>query len=90
MAVFRIRAGTQEGRIISKEVCADSRDDLDLQLEREGLYPLDISTKGIVSVAGSLLKHKKKVSTGDLIVFNQGFSTLLKAGLSVIDSLDTI
>lgn len=87
MAVFKVKAGTLEGRILRKEVEASSKEDLFDRLEKEGLFPIDVSPKGIVL---PFLKLGRKVSSADLLVFNYGFLTLLKAGLPLLDSLDAL
>ncbi|MBI5492853.1 MAG: type II secretion system F family protein [Deltaproteobacteria bacterium] len=89
MAVFRVRAGTLEGKVMYKEVEASTREDLARKLEKEGLYPIEVRSKGRLSLL-PFLKAGGSIKPGELLVFNQGLSTLLNAGLPVIDSLDAL
>lgn len=92
MAQYLVRAGTPEGRVIFKEVEAATKEDAGRQIEKDGLYPLNIEARTLKTAPTGLsfFKGKPRVKSGDLLVFNQGLVTLLKAGLSVIDSLETL
>lgn len=92
MAQYVVRAGTPEGRVIFREVEAATKEDAGRLIEKDGLYPLDIEVRTLkaASIGLSFLKGRPRVKAGDLLVFNQGLVTLLKAGLSVIDSLETL
>ncbi len=90
MAVFRVRAGTLEGKVLYKEVEAATPEDLARKLEKEGLYAIEVRSKGLLSWPLTFFKPKGSIKPGELLVFNQGLATLLKAGLPVIDSLEAL
>lgn len=90
MAFFRVKAGTLEGKVLFREMEADSGEELARRLESEGLYPIDIRAKGFTAGVSKLFKGGGGVKSGDLLVFNQGLYALLKAGLSLIDSLEAL
>lgn len=89
MGLYKIKAATPEGRLVFREIEAASKEEIAPRLEREGLYPLEVRSKGF-SLNASLFSGKEKVKSGDFLIFNQGLSTLLKAGLPLIDSLETL
>jgi len=92
MAVYKIKAGTLEGKILYKEIMAQSRGEVEAALEKEGLYPIDIRLKGIAKefLSKPLSFGAPKVKSEDMLIFNQGFATLLRAGLPVVESLETL
>lgn len=89
MGLYKIKAATPEGRLVFREIEAASKEEIAPRLEREGLYPLEVRSKGF-SLNASLFSGAEKVKSGDFLIFNQGLSTLLKAGLPLIDSLETL
>ncbi len=92
MAVYKIKAGTLEGKILYKEIMAQSRGEVEAALEKEGLYPIDIRLKGMAKefLSKPLSFGAPKVKSEELLIFNQGFATLLRAGLPVVESLETL
>jgi type II secretory pathway component PulF len=68
MAHFKVRAATQQGRVVYREVIAASRQDLGRQLEKEGLYLIDAKPKGL----GLSISRLGRVKPWDLLTFNQG------------------
>lgn len=87
MAIFKVKAGTLEGKILQRHIEAATREALLTKLEREGLFPISVSRKGFSFPA---LKRAGRVKSGEFLVFNYGLFTLLKAGLPVLDSLETL
>lgn len=87
MPTFKIKAGSLDGKVFYREMEAASREGLAKELEKEGLYPLDIRQKG-VSFPG--LKSERSAKPQDLLTFNSGLLTLLKAGISIVDSLEAL
>lgn len=89
MAVFRVKAGTIDGKVLEREFSASSRDELMSRLETEGLFPITVKNKGF-SLPSLKPGEGGRVKPGEFLVFNYGFSTLLKAGLPVLDSLEAL
>jgi len=98
MATYKVKAGTLEGKILHKELVAETPGEVEAALEQEGLYPIDIRQKGIgreflttpLSLGASMGYGARKATSEELLVFNQGFATLLRAGLPVVESLETM
>lgn len=86
--MFIVKAGTLEGKVLLREVEADSVDGVRSILDREGQLPLEIRRRGL-SVP-FFLSRAQRVKGIDMLVFNQGLLTLLKAGLPIIEALETL
>lgn len=88
MAKFTVKAGTLEGKVFMKEMEADSAEGVRSVLEGDGFLPLEIRQRGF-SVP-SFLRARQSVKGIDMLVFNQGLLTLLKAGLPILEALETL
>lgn len=86
MARYRVKAATLEGKVFYRDIEAASPGEVGIRLEKEGLYPLNIRPRGL----GLAFLSGRGESKRELLVFNQGFSTLLKAGLSITESLEAL
>ncbi|MDH3973843.1 MAG: type II secretion system F family protein [Deltaproteobacteria bacterium] len=90
MPVFRCKLGNESGKIVEEEIDATDVKSLRDRLEREGRLVYEISEKSIsLSSAGKTLA-RSKVKTRELLIFNQEFVALLKAGLPILPSLETL
>ncbi len=90
MPVYRYKISTPAGRIVEKSVTGSNKASVKEYLEQEGNFVLDIRKE---HGFGSFLKQGKRkgrVKLKDLIVFNQEFSVLIKAGLPIIQALNAI
>ncbi len=87
MATYNVKIGTPEGKIFHREIIADNTGQITASLEKEGLYPISVRSKGLFFRRPF---GRKGSGQGDFLAFNHGFLTLLKAGLPVIECLDTL
>ncbi len=71
---------------------AENEARLRLELEDKGLFLLSVRARGGVGVGGLKLRlpQRRAIPARDFIVFNQALSTLLKAGLPLVQSLDIL
>ncbi|HXH24498.1 MAG TPA: type II secretion system F family protein [Vicinamibacterales bacterium] len=87
---FRCRLGTPTGEIIEGVYVADSEARLRRELEEKGLYVLSLQRRGLalgLSVGGL---RRGRVGRQEFLVFNQELATLLKAGMTLVQSLDIL
>lgn len=90
MPLFRCKFGDLSGKIVEEDIEAADLNNLRERLEREGRLVYEISEKGLsFSFAGKSL-GRSKVKTRELLIFNQEFVALLKAGLPILPSLETL
>lgn len=90
MPKFKVKATNEQGVIIYRDVVASSKDEVRSELTKEGLFPVDISVEG-GGLGFSLPTGKGgRVKGSEFAVFNQGFMSLLRAGLGVLPALESL
>ena len=90
MYTFRCKTADQNGRIIEKTILADSIAAVKKLLDTDGYYALKITREGGLFTS---LKQKTGLNgfnSKDFLFFNQEFSVLIRAGLSIVAVLDVI
>jgi len=104
MPLYTVTARDANGRTISQVKDAPSVGDLVAEMRRNGLTVIGVKSEGGGGVSGPVnaptevqAKAKsqgsifqKKVKVSDLAAFCRQMSTMLRAGLSLLDSLETI
>jgi type IV pilus assembly protein PilC len=89
MAIYICKLGTSDGRIVEKEFESANHDLLKQGLEEQGFYVFDVKKKPL-QILWDRGFARRKISTKELITFNQELLVLLKAGLPIIQAFDTI
>lgn len=90
MTKYRVKAATGQGRLVSKEFEVATKEELSTLLEREGLFALEVKTGGGVFALPALKGRRRTVKSGEFLVFNKGLVALLKAGLPVVECMETL
>lgn len=89
MTIYNCKLGSSDDRIVEKEFEAANPETLRQSLEEQGFFVFEVKKK-----AFQFLWEKgfarRKVDTRELLTFNQELLVLLKAGLPIVQSLDTI
>jgi len=89
MALFTCKLGSSDGRVIVKELEAVSRETLRQTLEDQGYYVFEVKKKPFQFLWDKGIA-RKKVSTKELLTFNQELLVLIKAGLPIVHAFNTI
>lgn len=89
MASFTCKLGTGDGTIIVKELEAHDPDALRQTLEEQGYFVFDIRKKPLQFLRERGL-GTRRIDTRSLLTFNQELLVLIKAGMPIIQALDTI
>lgn len=89
MPIFSCKLGSADGRIIEKEFEAASPEMLRQSLEDQGFFVFGVRKKPLQFLWEQGMA-RKRVSNKDLLTFNQELLVLIKAGLPIIQVLDTI
>lgn len=76
------------GKRVKAEVEADSEQTAARLIKQEGLSPLDIAVKD--PAAGRLRKFTNRTKTSDKVIFSRQLSTLIDAGLPIVQALRTV
>src|SRR3954468_2402949 len=89
MAVYKCKIGSADGKVFEKDFEAATPDLLKQTLEEQGYYVFDVRKRRLDFLweKGSV---GRKIDTKELLAFNQELLVLLKAGLPIIQALDTI
>ena len=89
MPLFKCKIGSADGKIIEKEFEAATADILRQSLTSQGFFVFSVSRKPLQFLWNKGVS-RKKIDTKGLILFNQELLVLIKAGLPIIQALDTI
>ena len=89
MSIFTCKIGASDGRIVVKEFDAVSSAMLRQSLEEQGYVVFELRKKPLQFLLESGI-GRKKIGSKELLLFNQELLVLLKAGLPIIQALDTI
>lgn len=89
MALYTCKLGSSEGRIIVKEFEAPNPEILQVSLEDQGFFVFEIKKKPF-QFLWDKGKRRQRVDNKTLLTFNQELLVLIKAGLPIIQALDTI
>ena len=89
MPVFTCKIGASDGKILIKELDAVNAGLLRQSLEEQGYVVFELKKKPFQFLLESGV-GRKKIGNKELLLFNQELLVLLKAGLPIIQALDTI
>jgi type IV pilus assembly protein PilC len=89
MALFVCKLGSSDGRILHKEIEATNPLFLRQSLEEQGFYVFDVRKKPLQFLWEKGIA-RKKIDSRQMLTFNQELLVLLKAGLPIVQVLDTI
>ena len=89
MPMYICKLGTPEGKILTKEYEAAESADLRRELEGQGYHIFDLRKR---SASGLLQKSfgRSRVKKSDLLLFNQEMLVLIRAGLPILQVIDTV
>jgi type IV pilus assembly protein PilC len=89
MAIYKCKIGSSDGRILEKEFEAVNTGVLRQSLEEQGFFVFELKKKPLQFLFESGIA-RRKVDSRELLTFNQELLVLIKAGLPIIQALDTI
>ncbi len=88
---FRCRLASSGGEIIEGVYIADSEARLRRELEEKGLYILSLRRRaGLLGLTLSTQQRGRRIRQAEFLIFNQELTTLLKAGMPLVQSLDIL
>ncbi len=87
MPVFKWKGKNIRGQTIEGEIEADNKDSVELKLRAQGITPEKIKKKPKEIEIGFL---KQKVTLKDIVVFTRQLTTMIEAGLPLVQSLDIL
>ena len=99
MPTFKYSAKTTEGKAVTGTVVADSASEVVSELRRKSLVIMDVKESakggGGQKALGSLLNSKEAAKPGkakkdELVVFTRQLSTMISAGITLLDALEIL
>ena len=89
MSLFLCKLGTSDGKILEKELEAENREILRQSLEDQGFFVFELKKKRLQFLLDKGIA-RKRIDNKTLLTFNQELLVLIKAGLPIVQALDTI
>jgi type IV pilus assembly protein PilC len=89
MPYYLCRLAGEDGRIESRTVLAPSAEDCRRGFETEGLLVLSVR-RDWNTISGRSLHLGRKIKDRDIVLFNQEFVALIKAGYPILKSLESL
>lgn len=89
MSIYICKLGTSDGKIISREFEASEPAGLRKRLEEEGYFVFAVRKRPFQFLSGKGIR-RRGVKTRTLLLFNQELLVLIKAGMPMLQILDTI
>ncbi|MBN2374167.1 type II secretion system F family protein [bacterium] len=89
MAVFKYKGKTVQGKMVQGEITGESKSVVMAELRRQAIIPVQVKKKATeISIKIPGLGHKIKEK--DIIIFTRQFSTMIDAGLPLVQSLEIL
>ena len=89
MSMYICKLGAPDGKILTREYEAEEPVDLRRELEEQGYHIFDVRKRPVRGFHGRGF-GRGAVKRRDLILFNQEMLVLIKAGLPIIQVIDTV
>ncbi len=89
MPYYLCRLAGEDGRIESRTVLAPSAEDCRKGFEAEGVLVLSLR-RDWNTLGGQSLRFGRKIKDRDIVLFNQEFVALIKAGYPILKSLESL
>lgn len=90
MAEFVCKVGDTTGHVFRQVETAQTEVEARQKLADRGFYVYNVRPNLSVTRALSGFRGSRKLPTGDFLIFNQQFNTLIKAGLPILKALDLL
>ena len=90
MPSYRCKYMTPDGNYVKKTIAADSRDDLQWRLEKDGHFVYRIRREDRLRLTLGGEPRSKKFKIRDFFSFNKEFAVLIRTGMPIVAALDAI
>jgi type IV pilus assembly protein PilC len=90
MADFDCKVADNAGRVFSQVEAAQSEAEVRQKLSDRGLLVYTVNRRGGLAARAVGGDAPRRVRTGDFLIFNQQFNTIVKAGLPILKALDLL
>jgi type IV pilus assembly protein PilC len=90
MPVYQYKGKNANGQTVKGSMEADSKNEVAVSLRRQNVFPTEIVSEAQLGREIKLTRTKKKITVKDLSLFCNQFSTIIRAGISLIECLDIL
>jgi type IV pilus assembly protein PilC len=90
MAEFVCKVADPAGRVFSHVEAAQSMSEARQKLSDRGLFVYSVQRRGGLLGRAMSPQKSRVLKSGDFLIFNQQFNTLIKAGLPILKALDLL
>lgn len=90
MANYFYKARQKDGKVISGSMEAGSRNEVVNALRRQNAFPVEVKHESEKSRDIKISLGSKKTTVKDLSIMCRQFSTIIRAGISVIECIDIL
>lgn len=90
METYSYKAIGSDGKEKKGSIDAESKQDAMKKLKENGLLPVSVDTQSALDKDISFSIRKKKVTARDMSVFCRQFSSILRAGVNVVNALEML
>ncbi len=90
MSEFLCKVADGGGRVFEQVETAQTEDEARSRLTDRGLFIYWVRPRKALSLEGLFQRRTRAVRSNDFLIFNQQFTTLIKAGLPILKALDLL
>jgi type IV pilus assembly protein PilC len=90
VAEYVCKVADTSGRVFQQVESAQSEEEAKQKLVERGLYVYSVRNHFDLLALFSRARRDREIRTGDFLIFNQQFYTLVKAGLPILKALDLL
>lgn len=90
MAEFLIRAADERGHVLEQVENGFSAAEVRDRFAQQGFLVYSVKPKGLISGGKISLPQRRRIKSGQFVIFNSQFLTLIRAGLTIVNSLDLL
>src|SRR5512147_1878473 len=90
MAEFLVKVADERGHVQEQVENGFSASEVRDRFVQQGFLVYSVKSKGLISGGRLNLSGKRKIKADQFVIFNSQFLTLIRAGLTIVNSLDLL
>jgi type IV pilus assembly protein PilC len=90
MAEFLIKVADERGRVLEQVENGFSASEVRDRFSQQGFLVYSVKPRGLIQGGKINLPQRRKINAAQFLIFNSQFLTLIRAGLTIVNSLDLL
>lgn len=90
MAEFLVKVADERGHVLEQVENGFSASEVRDRFSQQGFLVYSVKPKGLISAGKLTLPGSRKIRADQFLIFNSQFLTLIRAGLTIVNSLDLL